>query len=609
MSDIISYSIKPSNPNAHLFSVTVSIPSPANGQTLRMPAWIPGSYMIREFAKNVVDISAADAKGEVSITKVDKSSWQLGGSEGPVTVSYSVYAWDQSVRTAHLDQTHAYFNGTSVFLEVVGQAETACVVDIQNADIDEASDWRVATTLKEQGAERYGFGTYIAQDYDELIDHPVEIADFTLGIFDVCGVQHELVITGKHYADVDRICRDLIPICEHQIKFFGEPAPMDRYIFLTWVVGNGYGGLEHRSSTSLICKRDDLPTKHTGGEVSDDYQNFLGLCSHEYFHTWNVKRIKPAAFVPYNLNEEVHTPLLWAFEGITSYYDDLIVYRSGLITQEQYLFFLGKVFTRVLRGAGRLIQSAAESSFDTWTKFYKQDENSVNAIVSYYVKGAIGILAIDLTLRKLTDHAKSFDFVMKQLWQDYLNETKDGGLPNGVSDTRIQELVLDLVEDSGHKQQLSDLMDQVLFGTADFDYTELFDHVGVSLEKRTRTKWTDLGGKASASGGNVTPWLGANFVANASGAKISNVAIDRAASKAGLSSGDVVVAVDGIKASKDNIEKLFSNFEPGNQVSVYAFREDLLMQFEVTVEEAPLDTYYFDIKDEAKLDRWLKGFS
>ncbi|MCG8669681.1 MAG: M61 family peptidase, partial [Pseudomonadales bacterium] len=345
MTNSISYTIKPSNPHAHLFSVTLVIDAPSDsGQQLRMPAWIPGSYMIREFAKNVVDINASDANGDVSITKVDKSTWVLGDCSGPVTIVYSIYAWDQSVRTAHLDQTHAYFNGTSVFLEVVGQADKSCDIFIENADIDDAKSWRVATTLKEAGAERYGFGQYLAEDYDDLIDHPVEIADFTLGTFDVCGVPHELVITGKHYADVDRICRDLVPICEYHIKFFGEPAPMDRYVFLTWVVGNGYGGLEHRSSTSLICKRDDLPNRNTGDDISDDYQNFLGLCSHEYFHTWNVKRIKPAAFVPYDLTQEVHTPLLWAFEGITSYYDDLGVYRSGLISESQYLHFLGKVF-------------------------------------------------------------------------------------------------------------------------------------------------------------------------------------------------------------------------------------------------------------------------
>ncbi len=607
MSDMITYSIKPANPNAHLFKITLVIDTPVEGQLLRMPAWTPGSYMIREFAKNVVQLTAADANGDIAVSKVDKSTWQLGSCKGRVEVTYSVYAWDQSVRTAHLDQTHAYFNGTSVFLEVVGQADTPCTVDIQNADIDAAKNWRVVTTLKEKGAVRYGFGTYQAENYDDLIDHPVEIADFTLRTFEVCGVPHELVLTGKHYADMDRICKDLVPICEQHIRFFGEPAPMDRYVFLTWVVGNGYGGLEHRSSTSLICKRDDLPGKNSGAEITADYQNFLGLCSHEYFHTWNVKRIKPAAFIPYDLTQEVHTPLLWAFEGITSYYDDLGLYRAGLISQEQYLFFLGKLFTRVLRGAGRFMQSAAESSFDTWSKFYKQDENAQNAIVSYYAKGAIGILAIDLKLRQLTDHQVNFDQVMQQLWKNYLAETKNGNSPKGVSDQQIQEMVIALVDDT-HKDIMADLLDQVLFGTEDYNYSELFDFVGISLEKRVRSGWADLGGKPASNGSDpIIPWLGANFTAVSAGAKIATVAINKAASKAGLSAGDIVVAVDGIKASKDNIEKLFAPFQPGDKVQVHAFRQDLLMCFELTVEKAPQDTCYFKIHDEAKLDRWLKN--
>ena len=419
MSVPIRYSIRPSNPYAHLYSVTLEIANPApDVQLLRMPAWIPGSYMIREFAKNVVEIHAQDTEGKaLEITKKDKSTWMLttAGSTG-VRITYSVYAWDLSVRSAHLDQTHAYFNGTSVFLEVVGQHESPCEVEILNADIPEATHWKVATTLAEAGAERYGFGKYSANNYDDLIDHPVEIADFTIGHFTACGVPHELVLSGKHYADVARICDDLKKICEHHIQFYGEPAPMERYLFITWVVGNGYGGLEHRSSTSLICKRDDLPSVNSSEQVSEDYQNFLGLCSHEYFHTWNVKRIKPSVYIPYDLSQETHSELLWAFEGITSYYDDLGVLRSGLISTEQYLKTLARTYTRVHRAEGRFKQSVVASSFDTWTKFYKQDENAVNAIVNYYTKGALSILAIDLKIRSLTQHKKSFNKLKNPLY-------------------------------------------------------------------------------------------------------------------------------------------------------------------------------------------------
>ena len=608
MSYSIRYSVKPANPHAHLYTVTLSMDAPdPSGQRLRMPAWIPGSYMLREFAKNVVEISAVSAHGPLAVSKVDKSTWVLGPCQGSVTVTYTVYAWDESVRSAHLDQTHAYFNGTSLFLEVVGQSDKACRVELLNADIEQAAQWRVATTLQEDGAERYGFGWYRADDYDELIDHPVEIADFTLGCFEACGVPHELVITGKHYADVERICRDLKPICEQHIRFFGEPAPVDRYVFLTWVVGDGYGGLEHRSSTSLICKRDDLPNRNTGADISEDYQNFLGLCSHEYFHTWNVKRIKPAVFIPYDLTQETHTDLLWAFEGITSYYDDLGVYRAGLTTEEQYLNFVARTYTRVLRGAGRMIQSCAESSFDTWTKFYKQDENAVNAIVNYYTKGALAILAIDLKLRQLTAHRVCFDQVMLQLWQDYKTQTADGSQPIGVREGDIEKIVLSLLDDDSQRQSMAALMQQLLYGTEDVDFAPLFEFVGLALNQRARARWNDMGGKPGGEKDECIAWIGALFAADPMGAKVVNVSLGKAAGIAGISAGDVIVAVDGVKARADNLEKLFAPFKEGDQVEVHGFRKDLLMTFTLRVPAPEEDTWYLTIEDKDKLLTWLKG--
>jgi predicted metalloprotease with PDZ domain len=285
--------------------------------------------------------------------------------------------------------------------------------------------WRVATSLPELGAKRYGFGTYIAFDYDELIDHPVEMGDFALATFKAHGIQHDIVVTGRvPNLDMERLQQDLKAICETQIAFF-EPktkkAPMDRYVFLTMAVGDGYGGLEHRASTALICARADLPTTAAPktAERSEGYVTFLGLCSHEYFHTWNVKRIKPAVFAPYDLQVENYTPLLWLFEGFTSYYDDLMLVRSGIISEATYFKLLGKTVGSVLRGSGRTKQSVAESSFDAWTKYYRQDENAPNAIISYYTKGSLVGLAFDLTIRAKTGGAKSLDDVMRALWERY----------------------------------------------------------------------------------------------------------------------------------------------------------------------------------------------
>src|SRR5476651_673172 len=353
----IAYAIVAKDLSGHLFQLTLTIAAPAaDGQLLVLPAWIPGSYMIREFARNIVQISAEANGKPVALTKLDKHSWQAAPCQGPLTVEYDVYAWDLSVRAAHLDQNHGFFNGTSVFLSVHGQEQEPHEVNIVQPKDAACKTWRVATSLPELKAKRYGFGSYQAANYDELIDHPVEMGDFALATFKAHGVPHDIVFTGKvPNLDLDRLCRDLKAICETQIAFFepkNKKAPMDRYVFMTMVVGDGYGGLEHRASTALVCARADLPTTASNSsEISDGYLKFLGLCSHEYFHTWNVKRIKPAAFAPYQLQAESYSPLLWLFEGFTSYYDDLMLVRAGLIDEAAYFKLLGKTVNSVLRGS------------------------------------------------------------------------------------------------------------------------------------------------------------------------------------------------------------------------------------------------------------------
>lgn len=380
--------------------------------------------MVREFARNIVTLRAFnDAGRKVRVEKTDKHAWQAAPVKGALTLRYEVYAWDMSVRAAHLDDTAGFFNGTSVFLSPLGFEDAPCVVDIQKPAGPQFRNWRVATALTEARAtKRYGFGEYTAQNYDELIDHPVTLGEFELATFKAHGVPHDIVIAGRVIGlDMARLSADLQRVCEAQIALFeprSKKAPMDRYVFMTQAVTDGYGGLEHRASTALICNRSDLPV--TGrDETTDGYRTYLGLCSHEYFHTWNVKRIKPAVFAPYDLTQENYTSLLWLFEGFTSYYDDLMLVRSGLIKEADYYTLLGKTIGGVLRGSGRLKQTVAESSFDAWVKYYRQDENAANAIVSYYTKGSLVALAFDLTIRAQTQNRKSLDDVMRLLWQRY----------------------------------------------------------------------------------------------------------------------------------------------------------------------------------------------
>ena len=595
----IHYSITPIDPYAHLFQVQIEIPfAVTTGQRLRLPSWIPGSYMIRDFAKNIVTINGECNGQNITLHKVDKQCWSLPRCDGPVTIIYQVYAWDMSVRTAHLDQNHAYFNGTSVFLEVEGHADLPCTVDIHNATIAEARNWKVGTSLPTAGAELYGFGRYRAENYDDLIDHPVEIADFSKVSFEACGVPHDFILTGLHNADLERLADDLKVICEYQIRLFGEPAPFDRYVFITWAVGNGYGGLEHRASTSLICNRDDLPCRNERGQVSEGYKTFLGLCSHEYFHSWNVKRIQPD--IPYDLSQENHTPLLWAFEGITSYYDDLTLVRTGLISTEEYLEILGKTITRILRNPGRFKQSTADSSFDTWTKFYKQDENAANAIVSYYTKGSLIALGLDLTLRRLSHGSVNLDRVMLQLWQ------RHGQVQTGVSEFDIQNICRELLEDQGAESsaELNAFLDNAIYGTEDFDYQSLLAAVGVSFHTRTATSSADAGGKP-AKGDAPRLDLGILTTADNGGAKVQRVLNGSSAHRAGISAGDTLIALNRIKLDSSNLEKLIARYQAGDRVEMIGFRRDELMTFTLTLETGSADTAYLQLDDKTKLKGWI----
>ena len=568
----IRYAIVPKDLAGHLFEVTLELDLPAaDGQVFALPAWIPGSYMIREFSRNIVRIRAESDGKPVALVKLDKHTWRAAPVDGALTVQYEVYAWDLSVRAAHLDQNHGFFNGTSVFLRVLGQEQMAHQVDIGPPPGAFGTTWRVATALAELGAKRYGFGTYIAAGYDELIDHPVEMGDFALATFKAHGVAHDIVISGRvPNLDMARLQADLKAMCETQIAFF-EPkskrAPMQRYVFLTLAVGDGYGGLEHRASTALICARADLPTAATPKklEAGDGYLKFLGLCSHEYFHTWNVKRIKPAAFAPYDLQAETYTPLLWLFEGFTSYYDDLLLVRSGLLDEAVYLKLQAKTIGSVLRGSGRTKQSVADSSFDAWGKYYRQDENAPNAIVSYYTKGSLVALMFDLTIRAKTDGARSLDDVMLALWQRFGRDFYASSA-RGVTEAEVEAL---FDEVSGLK--LTPLFERYVRGTDDLPLAKLYAPFAIKLtDERRKTK----------------PSLDASFGRDGGDYKLTQVHEGGSAHVAGLSAGDVLVALDRLRVvgNPANLDALLGRYRVGDSVKVHAFRRDELMTFKVILQ-------------------------
>ena len=602
MSAAHRYRIRIADATAHIFEVTLTIESPdPAGQAIRMPAWIPGSYMIRDYARNVLSIRAESDGLDVPLEKTDKSTWVAGPVSRPLTIVAEIYGYDDSVRGAHLDNTHAYFNGPCVFFEVVGQQDRACELDIVRPEPPLGKHWRVATSMRRKDAEAYDFGLYEAGDYAELIDHPVEIGELTIGEFSAAGIPHAIAIRGRNRCDMARLCHDLTTLCEHHLGFLGPPKDLDRYLFLLNAPGSGYGGLEHRWSSSNVCARDSLPTRGDDG-VSDAYRTFLGLVSHEYFHAWNVKRMKPEAFTPYELSAESHTELLWVFEGITSYYDDLALLRSGLIGEQSYLELVGKTITRVSRGAGRKRQSVAESSYDAWTKFYKQDANGPNAIVSYYAKGALIALALDLKLRIDSNNRVSLDDCMRESWRRY-GETGDGMPEDGFEVVCKEVSGLDL----------DDFFDATVRGTGELPLEPLLREHGIELNMRSAAGRADAGGKPPPEGKVPAVSLGATLKPSNGRLEFVSIANGGSAEEAGVAPGDVAIALDGLALTEANFDSRLKGLRARDRTELVVFRGDELLTLPITFQASPEDTCYLalaedvDTETEGRRAAWLSG--
>ena len=463
----VHYRIEAADPHARLFTVTLTVAHPQEQQELSLPVWIPGSYLVREFSKNLQRLSAQQGR-RVPLLQLDKHRWRATcRTDRPLVLTYEVCAYDSSVRTAWLDASRGFFNGTSVCLRVHGQEDAPHALEV--ASTAATAHWSVATGLTPQSIDKRGFGVYAASHYDELVDCPVEMGTFWSGQFTACGVAHRFVVAGAAPSfDGKRLLADTQKICETAIHFWhgkGKP-PIKNYLFMLNAVHDGYGGLEHRNSTALICGRRDLP--RTGeARASDGYTTLLGLISHEYFHTWNVKRLRPAEFSRYDYSQENYTELLWFFEGFTSYYDDLLLRRAGLIDDATYLKLLAKATNQVLQTPGRSVQTVAQASFDAWVKYYRQDENTPNATVSYYTKGSLVALCLDLTLRR--EGKTTLDDVMRALWK------RCAGGPMTEADLRAE-----LASLAG--RSFDNELDQWVHSTAELPLAELLAAHGVALK-------------------------------------------------------------------------------------------------------------------------------
>lgn len=542
---MISYRIEIADAHAHLFRVTLTVPQPAERQVLSLPAWIPGSYLVREFARHLSELRAKQGSREIVLRQLDKATWEAEcQGRGALSVSYLVYAFDVSVRTAFLDADRGFFNGTSTCLRVHGREDEPAQLQLKGLP----PHWRVATSLGAIDVDERGIGTYQAEDYDELVDHPVELGRFWRGEFKAAGVAHEFVVAGAlPDFDGERLLADVRRICEAEIAFWHGPAKphFKRYVFMLNAVDDGYGGLEHRASTALICGRRDLPQKGRT-ELTDGYVTLLGLVSHEYFHTWNVKRLRPKEFTRYDYTRENYTELLWFFEGFTSYYDDLLLLRAGLIDEARYLKLLAKTIASVQGTPGRKVQSVAQASFDAWVKYYRTDENTPNSTISYYAKGSLVGLALDLTLR--AEGKGSLDDVMRLLWE------RSAGGP--ISEADIAESLQQVAGRS-----LEPELRAWVHGTEELPLQELLAKARVSWTVQPASMAQRWGVRVSES--------------PLTGIKVGAVMRGGAAEAAGLSAGDEVLAVNGWRVRK--LDETLRLAEGDAPLSVLAVRDQRVL--------------------------------
>lgn len=567
---MLHYQIEFDDYRQHLVHVTLRFLANPN-QVLWLPTWIPGSYLIREFSKHIEAVSAYDEAGRIlTISKTEKNKWRLFNTDHElITVEYDVYAYDLSVRGAYVDQTRLYINPACVCLGLEGQEQVAIEAEVF---LPEAlKHFQLATGLEYKSLVR-GRYTLKADNYMALIDAPFELAEQTRFRFEAAGIPHDFVVSGRHAMNAERMQQDLEKICTTQIALFGS-APFKNYTFMTMATGNSYGGLEHPNSTSLITPRDDLPGAHEPAEPGEAYQRFLGLCSHEYFHSWLVKFIRPENYASYNLHQEGYTSLLWIFEGFTSYYDDLILLRSGVISQEAYLKLLKAQIDRYLQNPGRLIQSVAESSFDAWIKFYRQDENSNNAGTSYYNKGCLVALCLDLGLRL---RGSSLDALMRKLYENTQNGIQ-------VNERSIYELCEQLTGD-----QWTEQINHLINTTEELPLDQLLPEFGLSYRLNSETSLP----------------FGLKIVDKPEGVMIQQARRDGAGAVAGLSAQDTIVAIDGLKATVKLIEKYA---QQEGSYSVLAFRRDELMQFDVQGADTALTTVALNVEDQTKANTWLNA--
>jgi predicted metalloprotease with PDZ domain len=552
------------NPHSHLYEITMTISDYKEDEAIfKMAVWTPGSYLIREYSRHVEDFQITAEEEKLDWKKITKNSWKVKtkGKES-FQIKYNVYAFELTVRTAYLDGEHGFYNGACLFMFLKDHQDLPVTIDIQPY-----KDWIVSTPLKMD--EKTGF--YLAKDFNEIVDSPVECGTHSLHHFQVFDTPHEVAIFGEGNFEPNQVVNDLQKIVEEEAQFFGG-VPYDRYVFIIHFVDGKGGGLEHKNCNVSIYPAHKMRKR-------DDYLGFLGLESHEFFHTWNVKRLRPAPLGPFDYENENYTRNLWLSEGWTSYYQDIILTRAELMEIKELRKKWGELLQKVLTVPGRFKQSAAESSFDAWIKLYRRDENTINSTISYYSRGALNAgLGFDLWLRHKTNNEFGLDKLLIALWKKY--GEKDTGFP----EDQIPDIFSQIVG-----FDVTDYYSKYIDGTNDIPL-DWFNYMGLKVKKEVENVSDDKKKEA--------PYIGCIFEEKNNQLMVKSVLRDSPAEEAGIYAGDEILAFNGLRLTKDKLKTRILDFEPKQTVDVTLFRFDQLYTVSLTLGQPVENKFTIELMED-----------
>jgi predicted metalloprotease with PDZ domain len=560
-------------PETHYFHVETTLTDFSEEKlVITMPVWTPGSYLLREFPKNVNLVLAKDENGKaLSIHKISKNKWEINkGSAKKVTVNYEVYAFELTVRTSFLDKTHGYLNGTSVFTFPEGYKELGGQLTV----VPHASFKKITTPLpitKDGFSSDDNATTFTFKDFDELVDAPIEIGNHETFSFTAAGIKHNVAMYGPGNYDIEVLKVDMAKIIDATTAVFGQ-NPNKEYWFIIHNTDAGGGGLEHMNSTTLNVNR------WTYGP--ENYMGFLSLVAHEYFHVWNVKRLRPAALLEYDYSNENYTDLLWVMEGFTSYYDELILRRAGFYTEQEYLQRFKSTMNWVEGSPGNKVQPVAHASFDAWIKAYRPNENSRNTTISYYSKGGLLAHAIDAMLINKTKGKKSLDEFMQKLYKSFYEEQNTGMTPLQFK-TALEDFL---------GENMDEFFDKYVNGTETVPYASYFDPLGLKIEQ--------VGGDRISMGISMKSENGQLI--------ISSVETGSPAEKAGLSPNDEIIAFNGFRVDYSDLQSFFKMLDAGNDFNLIISRDKQLMSIDAQMGLINAPKYEFTYEGNKLGTYWLR---